>query len=952
MTHRTSLRLCLLVLMCAATTALPLKAQQPQRCQPPAPLTTSTEPNIFTEQQEVDLGDAIAEHIQHNFRVINDEAVTGYLTRIGERILKHLPPSKLRFQFFLIDLPQANAFVLPGGRIYVSRKLVSFAQSEDELAGVISHEMGHLLARQGSIEMTRRLKEVLGVTQVRDRMDIFEKYNQLVENAARKPKAFVQNDEEKGQIVADTIGLYALASAGYDPQAEVRMWDRFTESKGKTGGFLSDLFGTTKPEAKRLREMTKAVADLPAACIEARVANTGNEFQKWQAAVVSYTGLGAKEALHSVVSKTVLDPALRGQVTHLRFSPDGKYVLAQDDSGINVLSREPFAPLFRIEAPEASKAQFTPDSQDVIFYNSDLRVEVWNVAEQKLKTAHELVIRKRCLQSALAPDGKTMACLDADLNLNLYDVDQGTQVFQKKSFYTPSLIDLLTLRLIAILNSDELSEQTFDWINMDFSSDSRYFAAGQRSVAYTGLGMLVQEVSSIAVDLGTRTQVSLRGPLKKMLASHFTFFGADKIIGPDRDDPKKSVMVSFPAGEIVDQLPAVGTGKLDAPTRGNYLLVRPISKFPVGVMDLSKKSFFMANKESAIDIYDQWFVSERVNGELGLYRLDKNEAQSVVILPRNSLGRIRAAALSPDFKWLAISERARGAVWNLSTGARVAHVRGFRGGYFGEDGALYADFPKFEQMERNIARVDLSTGAATQGPQIEESRARQFGPLILLTKPAKKDGGYNEDVVMEVRDSRTLTPIWSRSYPREAPDVWIDTPDATMVLAWAVSTNAAKAEIKSDPALSQQLAMMREKEGDYFLQVLDARTGKDMGHLLIETGKGSFRISEVFAVKNWVVIGDTQNRVLIYSLSTGEQKGKMFGGRASVGQASGLLCVENEQGQLTVYDLASMEKRDQFIFPGPVALTRFSSDGKSLFVLTKSQTAYVLDVSSLGRNSK
>jgi hypothetical protein len=68
--------------------------------------------------------------------------------------------------------------------------------------------------------------------------------------------------------------------------------------------------------------------------------------------------------------------------------------------------------------------------------------------------------------------------------------------------------------------------------------------------------------------------------------------------------------------------------------------------------------------------------------------------------------------------------------------------------------------------------------------------------------------------------------------------------------------------------------------------------------------------------------------------------------RATFSRASNLLCVENERGQLTIYDLVSMEKRDEFVFSSPVLLTRFSNDGKSLFVLTASQTAYVLDVSS------
>src|SRR6185369_8931097 len=152
-------------------------------------------------------------------------------------------------------------------------------------------------------------------------------------------------------------------------------------------------------------------------------------------AVVNYTGLGRKEDLHGVLSKRVLDPPLRGEITHLRFSPDGKYLLAQDDSGINVLSREPFAPLFRIEAAEARHAQFSPDSQEIVLYNCDLRVEMWSVADQKIKAAHELFVRKGCLQTSLSPDAPTLACLDAELGLDLFNVATGEPIFQKKSFY-------------------------------------------------------------------------------------------------------------------------------------------------------------------------------------------------------------------------------------------------------------------------------------------------------------------------------------------------------------------------------------------------------------------------------------------------------------------------------------------------------------------------------------
>src|SRR5687768_16344384 len=135
-------------LLLVLTVIYPSVAQQP--CAPPLPAAAASSLNIFTEEQEIHLGDAIAEHIQRDYRVIEDPEVTTYLTTIGGRLTKHLPLNKLRFQFFLVDLPDANAFVLPGGRIYVSRKLIAAAQSEDELAGVIAHELRHLVAHDAA----------------------------------------------------------------------------------------------------------------------------------------------------------------------------------------------------------------------------------------------------------------------------------------------------------------------------------------------------------------------------------------------------------------------------------------------------------------------------------------------------------------------------------------------------------------------------------------------------------------------------------------------------------------------------------------------------------------------------------------------------------------------------------------------------------------------------------
>ncbi len=931
MNLRCALRILLALLACSLA---PYSLQAQQGCQPPPALATAgtTEANIFSPQQEMDLGDAIAEHFHRSFRAIEDEEVTGYFQRIGERILKHVPPTNLRFQFFLFDQPVANAFAFPGGRIYASRKLVAFARSEDELAGVLGHEIGHLVAHQPAIDMTRRLREVLGVTSVGDRRDIFGKYNQLVENIARKPKAFQHSEklEQREQTIADTLALYAVASAGYTPQSYAEIWDRFAETKGKTGGWLSDLFGVTKPESRRLREILKALATLPAACVESRGPSTPEEFQRWQAAVVNYSGLGHKESLHAVLAKKALDPPLRDDINHLRFSPDGKYVLAQDDSSIYVLSREPFAPLFRIDAPEAYPAQFTPDSQEIVFYNAGLRVEIWSIAEEQRAAVHELVFQKHCLQTALSPDGKTLACYGSEFDLALFDVASGAIVFQKKSFHEPATFgEFFTLLLARLLNEGEVH-----LLNMRFSPDARYFAVAARNE------------NALAIDLTTRAPVSIPGSLKKLLSLSFAFVGPDRLVGVDPLKGENSALVRFPSGEILDRF-LLGRQDLAAPARGNYLLLRPISNYPVGVLDLATKKIFVANKKAAFDIFDNVYISERRNAEIALSSAPGGELKTVATLPRGPLGQLRAAALSPDLNWLAISERSRGAVWDLAKGERVFYLRGFRGAYFADDGALYADFPKYEKTDRKIARMILARKEVYDGPTIENSLAYQYGAFVVLTKPSKEGGNLWQNVTLEVRDATSGKVLWSRSFPKEAPTVWVEPREATMVLSWAASYNSAKAEIKNDPALGRRLDNLKEKKGSYFLQVLDVKTGNPLGKLLVETGKGSFSISHAFAAGDSVVISDNENRVLIYSLSTGEQKGRMFGTHPTVTRAAGLLCVENERGQLALYDLTSMEKRDQFVFTSPISLVQFSADGKRLFVLTANQTAYWLDLSSV-----
>jgi hypothetical protein len=650
-------------------TAIPVFAQE-QPCTKPLTLPTTTEPNIFTEEQEIYLGEAVAEHIQHNHAVIEDPEVTAYLTTIGERLTKHLPLNRLRFQFFLVDLPDANAFVLPGGRIYVSRKLVAAALNEDELAGVIAHELGHLVTHETAIDVTRQFKAALGVTAVTDRRDVFDKYNKLIENLNQKPGAFKPRDREKGQLFADQAGLFALVAAGYEAESMARFWDRVTGTQGKKGNWFSDLFGTTRPEQKRLREMSKAADTLPAACRQRGAANQSAVFAEWRTKVIAYNGLGRKESLHGVLSKQQLSPPLRSDILHLRFSPDGAYVLAHDDAGISVLSREPFAPLFRINTSDfyTYYANFTPDSKEIVFYTDNLRVERWSVSEARRTDVKEVVLLKGCLQTALSPDGKLLACLDPEFALNLIRVETGETAWRKKEFYAPTWYQYLSIYSQAGQRGEDSSDLNLALLNLKFSPDGRYFAAGYRGPLQIGR-TYVGDVAEV-IDTSAMTKVPFPDFIKRLIAAGFTFLGNDRIAGINRENTKKSAVVKFPTGEVLAEMELWRKG-MSAPTRGDYILIRPIKDYALGVMDINTKTISKVNERAALDIYGPFFVAEMRNGQVGLYRMEKNELVAHALLSDASLGRLKVAEVSPDLKWLALSGRSRGGVWKLANGEAV-----------------------------------------------------------------------------------------------------------------------------------------------------------------------------------------------------------------------------------------------------------------------------------------
>jgi WD40 repeat protein len=839
---------------------------------------------------------------------------------VGDRIVKQLPRSHLRFRYYLVDLAVPNAFSLAGGRIYVARKLVVAVKSEDELAGVLSHEIGHIVTHQSAIRMTSLFAAVLGVQKVGDRRDVLAKYNDLFTNWRRNPRALREFGKrgEEHEEEADRVGLEAMAAAGYDPQSCADFFDRLTELGGKTGRWLSDFVHTTPPNARRLREMLKGVESLAQACSKERPADAGKEFQAWQTAVIEYTGWKRREVLDGLLSKVQLEP-LRAPLSRVKFSPDGRYILAQDVDNIYVLSRQPLAHLFSIDALGAQPAAFTPDSQSVVWHNSSLHIEKWDIQTQKRVSVYEPVVPKGCTRTALAADGKTIACDGTDGTLRLLDVATGSVVFEKKHFEPVSM----NPGRVAIM----------DVFGIAFSPDGRYFLARNRAAAF-------------GFDTQERSEFSPRGAIKRVTTLGFAFVGPDRLFGWDSEIMYQVDLASFPEGKLLWHL-LLRPCQFAAVTRGDYVLLGRPKDEGVDVLDLNAQKIVWGFKQRGLDIYDQVFAGELRNGDLALYGITTGNIIASVRLPGGELAAPDVATVTGDLKWVALSERKRGAVWNLETGGVAYRVREFHGGYLDQD-AFFGDFPKYEDKPRCIVVGELARQHIELLTRIEDEYAQQHGRYLVVTQPAKKGFGmFERDVTREIRDVVSGQTLWTRRFPKEAPSLAVEPVEGTMNLMWRGDAGALEEELKSFPKLADKLAAAKDKRWLAFVEVVEARTGKPLEALFVDTNNGSIQIRDNFSVGDWLFITDALGQVLVYSYSKGEKVGQVMGTFPTVVKATGLMCVRSDPDQLALYDLASMELRRQYSFSSPVAFKEFSLDGKRLLVLTADQAAYQLDVSSL-----
>lgn len=174
----------------------------------------------LTTEREVAVGKDASKQVEQELGLVRDPERVAYVQALGARLAALSPRKDLSYDFNVVDMAEANAFALPGGHIYVSRGLLAISNSEDELANVIGHEIGHVAARHHARQQARAqqvgVASVLGTlaAAVLGGAEAAQVVGQLGQTAGAGFLAAHSRDQERE---ADEIGQALAANGGWNP---------------------------------------------------------------------------------------------------------------------------------------------------------------------------------------------------------------------------------------------------------------------------------------------------------------------------------------------------------------------------------------------------------------------------------------------------------------------------------------------------------------------------------------------------------------------------------------------------------------------------------------------------------------------------------------------------------------------------------------------------------------
>lgn len=222
--------------------------------------TQQQEYTMVSTEKEVETGRKLARHIEHELKLTADEPLQQRVRTIGERLVAVCDRKELVYRFTVVEDEEVNAFSLPGGYVFVNEGLVEAAANDDELAGVLAHEIAHITARHA----VKRYESSVGL-QLLQLATLATRQAEAARGVSVAGRAAQLAYARQEELEADRLGVKYMQAAGFDPKASLTFLEKLQEhDREKTRylprGFVRPQYALTHPFVPdRIREVKEAI---------------------------------------------------------------------------------------------------------------------------------------------------------------------------------------------------------------------------------------------------------------------------------------------------------------------------------------------------------------------------------------------------------------------------------------------------------------------------------------------------------------------------------------------------------------------------------------------------------------------------------------------------------------------------------------------------------------------
>ncbi|MGO9242466.1 MAG: M48 family metallopeptidase [Bryobacteraceae bacterium] len=233
--------------------------------------------NLFKKEQDIQLGREYAQQVERQMVVVSNRELNDYVTRVGMRLVRQGGLEDYPYYFKVVQDDSINAFALPGGPLYVHTGLLRAAENEAQLAGVLAHELSHIVLRHGTHQASRtaalQLPALLLGSAVGRSGGLAGVLNQI--GIGLGANSVLLGFSRSMESEADLLGEYTMAKAGYNPLELARFFEKLEAQRSSQNGLVARFLSDHPSPGNRIQAIDEQLPYMPRGPYDAEEGDLG-----------------------------------------------------------------------------------------------------------------------------------------------------------------------------------------------------------------------------------------------------------------------------------------------------------------------------------------------------------------------------------------------------------------------------------------------------------------------------------------------------------------------------------------------------------------------------------------------------------------------------------------------------------------------------------------------------